>query len=72
MYMENYTNEELTRLDQLYGHDFEGATYDDIQLIIRFERDKAEAETLESEKVKAIQADLQAQRDYYAALLKED
>lgn len=38
---EDFTNDELHRIDVLYGSGFEGATPEDVALIARWERKKA-------------------------------
>lgn len=60
-----FTNEEKLRIDQLYGHDFKDATPEDIQLIIKWERDNAQREQENRAKAEAI-----AKRT--AAQLEED
>ena len=54
MITDNFTREELNRIDVLYGTDFEDVTRDDIPLIRRYEHDIAYEEAFESEKMRAL------------------
>lgn len=71
MYLEDFTKEELNRINQLYGNDFKGITPDDAYLIGRWERAKTEAEVLANEQVKAIHDELEAKREVCAAQVDE-
>lgn len=71
MFLDDFTKEELNRINQLYGNDFEDITPDDATLIIRYEQGKTEEETLASEQVKAIHDELEAKREVCAAQVEE-
>lgn len=58
--MEQFTNEELERINQLYGNDFKGITADDASLIARWERDRARFEALASRKAELMQQETAA------------
>lgn len=76
--MDEFTNTEKQRLDQLYGNDFEGITAQDAPLIARYEAWKAKQEAEHVAKMEMIQAETQAkikaakkQSDYAMQTLKE-
>ena len=50
-FFEDFTIEEKERINQLYGHDFEGATPDDIKLICRWEQASAKSDTVFQEQL---------------------
>lgn len=52
--MGDFTNEEKERINQIYGNDFKNMSPDDVQLVIRWERAKAELETLQSESMRVL------------------
>ena len=64
--MDEFTKAEIERINQLYGHDFEGITPDDAMLIGRFEAVKAVKADEHRAKVQAIEAE-SAQRMELAA-----
>lgn len=58
--MEQFTNEELERINQLYGNDFNGITAEDAALIARWERDRARTNALASQKAELMQKETAA------------
>ena len=63
MYLEDFTNEEKERINQLYGNDFAETTYDDIQLIIRWEYSKGVHDGANSEEARLMREKTQADID---------
>lgn len=49
MFMSDFTNEEKSRIDILYGTDFKDVTSDDVKLIIEWEKAKATENAIDSE-----------------------
>lgn len=63
MYLEDFTNEEKERINQLYGNEFAEASYDDIQLIIRWEYSKGVYDGVNSEEARLMREKTQADID---------
>lgn len=58
--MEQFTNEEKHRIDELYGNDFQGITPEDAMLIGRWERARALMEDEHNAKMEAMRQESQA------------
>lgn len=76
--MDEFSNEEKQRLDQLYGNDFKDITPDDAQLIARYEAWKAVNESKHKAEIESIKAETairienaRKQSEYALSTLKE-
>lgn len=61
---DGFTAAEKERINQLYGHDFEGATAEDFDLISKWERHKAKQEIETSEKLRIMQDEIDARIEH--------
>lgn len=71
--MDEFTNDELHRIDLLIGNDYAGATPDDIALLMRWSARNARIESEQSERNAAIRAEAElhmknADKEHKAAL----
>jgi len=60
MYLEEFTNEEKERINQLYGNGFDEVSYSDVLLIIRWEYAKGYHDGVNSEETRLLRENMQA------------
>lgn len=70
MYESDFTQEEIGKLDQLYGTDFQDATQEDISLIIRWERYNTEKTVIAQSELNAQMAKAEADIEESRARVK--